>query len=125
MVLAVRGQAPPARFPTRVSVTEFLLRKYATKSTLPAFPRSSIKRNSQGVAVCQVTVNAQGNVTEVTVWEAPDSEIAKAVTRAIRKWIFKAPTISGKSVPINGKLTFYFEIQNGRGIVRNPKPFEQ
>ena len=118
-------QQPPERLPDRVSVTEFTLRKYIVKSEMPLFPKLSLRRKSQGVAVCQVRLDSEGRVTEVAIWEAPDQLIAKAVDRAVHAWKFKPPTLRGKTVPLVGKLTFYFQIQNGKGVVRNAKAFEQ
>ena len=92
---------------------------------MPSFPRSSLRKMSQGVAVCQIEVNEIGKVKDVSIWESPDPLIARAVKRAVLNWKFKNPTMGGKPVPIRGKLTFYFQIQNGKGVVRNAKPFEQ
>ena len=118
-------QTPPARLPDRVTVTEFTLRNYASKVVRPAFPAQSLRKKNQGVAVVQILVDKEGAVTSVNRLEAPDDSIAQAVERAVLKWKFKAPTIRGNPVPINGKLTFYFVIENNKGIVRNPKPFRQ
>jgi TonB family protein len=118
-------QTPSARLPDRVSVTEFTLRKYAVKVVMPDFPSPSLKKKNEGVAVFQILVDKEGSVTSVNRLEAPDDWIARAVERILSKWKFKAPTIGGHPVPISGKLTFYFVIENGKGIVRNPKPFRQ
>jgi TonB family protein len=92
---------------------------------MPVFPARALKNRSEGVTVFQIQVNKQGAVTSVDRLEAPDDSTAQAAERAIRKWKFQSPTIRGNPVPISGKLTFYFVIENGKGIVRNPKPFQQ
>jgi TonB family protein len=120
---SVFAQLPANKFPDRVQVAEFVLRKYVVKSEMPAFPNSSFRRQNQGVSVSSVSVDDHGLVTNVSVWEAPDKEIAKSIERSLRHWKFKPPTIGGRPVPISGKLTFYFSIENGKPSVRNPKPF--
>ena len=107
-----------------IDVDEAGIRKSASKKTLPAFPESSRKRRSQGVAVVQLVYNGQGTVDHVEVLEAPDLEISKAVVDAVRQWKFKPSFIRGKPVNIRGKLTFYCVIdQKGVGRVQNPKQF--
>lgn len=107
-----------------IDVDEAGIRKSASKKPLPAFPESSRKRRSQGVAVVQLVYNGHGTVDHVEVLEAPDSEISKVVVDAVRQWKFKPSFIRGKPVNIRGKLTFYCVIdRKGVGRVQNPKQF--
>ena len=123
LCLGVLLQTPTPMVPTRANVTEATLRKYIAKSELPLFPRESAKRKTEGVAVTVIDVNAEGKVVAVSVLEAPDDRISQAVERSLRRWKFNAPTIGGRPVAIRGKLTFYFVFDDGKAVVRSPKPF--
>ena len=108
-----------------VTVHETYLRKRATRAITPGFPEQAKRRGAQGVVVAQINVNEQGEVAQVMVLEAPDPLIKEAVIKAIEQWRFNPPTISGKSVRIRGKLTFYYVIERGKGRVDNPRQFSQ
>lgn len=96
--------------------SEGALRQGATERVLPAFPAASLARKSGGVVVLQVTAEPTGQVGDVVILEAPDAEIGAAARAAALEWRF-----STSPRTIQSKLTFYFVIENGRGVVRNPE----
>lgn len=102
--------------------TELRLRAAATVSPLPEYPGASLKKNVGGVAVAAVRIGVDGRVEEVVILEAPDEHIAEAVRMAVTRWV--VPSRMGPAGetarPRTGKLTFYFQIANGGGRVRNP-----
>jgi hypothetical protein len=58
------------------------------------------------------------------VREAPDASIATAVREAVLQWTYEPVTILGRENEPRareGKLIFYFVIENGRGVVRSPE----
>ena len=107
-----------------VRVGEDGIRRSASKTVMPTYPEVSIRKHSQGVAVVELQYDGTGNVTDVRVLEAPDSEIAQTVRSAVHQWKFRPSTIHGQPLNVKGKLTFYYVIESdGQGHVRNPKQF--
>jgi len=92
---------------------------------MPLYPEKSIKRKAKGVAVAQIMINQEGDVSKVEILEAPDSMISTSVTEAVSQWKFRSSKIKdGPSVAVKGKLTFYFVIDDhGEGRVENPKQY--
>lgn len=106
-----------------VGMSEFTIRKMAKHKPLPEYPADSIARKRSGVAVAAIASGADGRVTSVTVLEAPDDAISAAVREALLKWVVEPATILGQSdrLGLRGKVTFYFQIVAGRGLVANPE----
>lgn len=107
-----------------IRVGEDGMRKSASKTVMPSYPADSLKKRQQGPAIVDAQYDGDGNVTSVSVLEAPCKPIGDAVVEAIRLWKFVPSKAAGKPVNIRGKLTFYFEIdKDGKGLVQNPKQF--
>ena len=107
-----------------VQVPEAVLRKLATRIIMPVYPVNSKNQGNKGVAVVQLRLNEKGVLTYVEVLEAPDQEIAEAVNKAIKQWKFKVVYVDDKPRPVEGKLTFYFVINEGIARVENPRKFK-
>jgi TonB family protein len=99
------------------------LRRSATNSPKPMYPQGALRRKVSGVAVVSVQSSAEGNVTTLNVLQAPDPEIGEAVRAAVEKWRFSPAQVLGRSELLGrrGKLTFYFRISNGVGVVLSPE----
>jgi TonB family protein len=119
-----RGQTADGRgeLPTLLRAHESGLRKIALEQPLPNYPPESIQRGSTGVAVEQILVAPDGSVANAVNLQAPDQLIATAVRQAVMRWRFPPPTADVGPGPyrMEGKLTFYFEMDGGRPVVRNP-----
>src|SRR5438046_2237861 len=111
------GSAHPGQSTKTLRVSEGSMRKLAIERVMPAFPLKSRKQLVKGVGVGQVEVGEKGEVERVTVLEAPDSAISKAVDQALNKWRFKPSTLQGEPVRVIGKLTFYFSVDRGKANV--------
>ena len=108
---AMAAQAPTLK------ATEIGLRRAALTSMTPSYPASSVKAGVSGIAVAAVvTSTAAGGAPSVEVLEAPDQAIADAVRGAVGQWAF--PVLQW---PMQGKVTFYFRIEQGKGRVLNPQ----
>ena len=114
--------------PSAPRIAEVSLRRAARKIVMPEYPKESIKHNSKGVAVAQLLYDETGVVIDVEILEAPDDSIKESVIKAVRQWKFepaRAKSRQGPLVKIQGKLTFYFEIdERGKATVENPKQFK-
>jgi rhodanese-related sulfurtransferase len=67
--------------------------------------------------VASVRFDLDGKLSTVEILEAPDAHTAAAVRDALARWI--VPPTQTKS-PIRGKLTFYFQVRDGKGVVLDP-----
>jgi rhodanese-related sulfurtransferase len=105
-----------------VKTSEGSIRRRATTHVMPVYPQSLVQKRTAGVAVATVRLNLDGTMERVDVLEAPDPQIAAAVTSALNKWIVPETKVVGSTERFQtvGKLTFYFLIKNGKGVVLNP-----
>jgi TonB family protein len=97
----------------------------ALKVVMPPYPRDAEAGGTTGVVVAQIVVSEEGAVAEASVLQAPADSIKKAVPEAIRQWRFKPQTVGGAPVRVHSKLTFYYLIDHGKGVVRNPDQMPQ
>lgn len=103
-------------------LSETQLRKLAAEVYMPIYPDGSRKKGQTVVAVAEVRLNENDQIVDVRILEAPSQSIAKAVKDAVEKWKF--PHHQGV-VCFQGKLTFYFVINNGVPFVKNPRRYER
>ncbi len=70
-----------------------------------------------------VSVRPNGTVGSVEILEAPHQDIAQAMVTAISQWTFPRVRLPGAhfDATVRSKVTYYFAIVNGRGIVRSPE----
>jgi hypothetical protein len=104
---------PPAQ---TLAFPESSLRSLAVKTVAPEYPASSVKAGASGISVADVVAAQTGVVQAVEILEAPDQAIADAVRAALTQWKFPVGVF-----PIQGKLTFYFRIEKGKGRVFDPQ----
>jgi len=84
-------------------------RSYAKQ---PTFPRKALRMGTEGYVIVEFDVDTDGAVLDPYVVEAvPQGTFERAAIKAIRKWVYEAPTHQGQSVKVNNvkvKLTFAF-----------------
>ena len=84
-------------------------RNYAKQ---PTFPRKALRMGTEGYVIVEFDVDTDGAVLDPYVVEAvPQGTFERAAIKAIRKWVYEAPTHQGQSVKVNNvkvKLTFAF-----------------
>ena len=84
-------------------------RNYAKQ---PTFPRKALRMGTEGYVIVEFDVDTDGAVLDPYVLEAvPQGTFERAAIKAIRKWVYEAPTHKGQSVKANNvqvKLTFAF-----------------
>jgi TonB family protein len=113
------GSAAPSAQNRVTRVAEEVLRTNVLTSVMPAFPERALSRGSRGVAVAAVVIDSGGAVDSVQILEAPDPDIAAAVSSALYQWRFKS--VDDLTKQFTGKLTFYFLVRDGRPEVLNPQ----
>ncbi|MBA3240471.1 MAG: energy transducer TonB [Acidobacteria bacterium] len=108
-----------------IQVGEDGMRKSAEKTVMPVYPKETIKKAQQGIAVIEAQYNGKGAVTDAVVLEAASPDIGQAVIDAVKQWKFKSSSLDGKPISVRGKLTFYFVLdKDKKGRVENPKQFQ-
>ncbi len=119
------GLSDPADFnysggPVRIAEKD--LRAMAVKHPSPAYPADEVARGVDGVAVVEVLCAPDGSVSNATVLDAASESIGKAAAAAVRDWTFGQVTLPKSNIPrpYRSKLTFYFRVVNGAGIVLSP-----
>lgn len=120
--MATGGTRQSAQPPVSGWTLERFLRKWAVKTVTPEFPISAIREHKSGVAVAMVYLDLDGRVSKVEILRSPSPAIADSMSAALSQWIFRPePTPDGSPILISGKITFYFEIEGNKGVVRDPE----
>lgn len=109
--------------PEPLQAHEAGLRRIAIEKPEPEYPLTSIEQRVSGVAVASVLIDVDGRTKRVEVLEAPDEQIAASLKKAIAQWRFPPPSIIGSSehFEMTGKLTYYFDVIDGKGVVSSPE----
>jgi TonB family protein len=103
------------------TTAEINLRRMARKRSQPIYPEDALRDFKTGVAVAEIHLDERGRVVGVDMLEAPSISIRNSVSEALEHWRFDpALDENGKPALLSGKLTFYFEIKDGKGIVFDP-----
>jgi TonB family protein len=121
VVSAGIGQEPSTQ-PRAATTSEYGLRRSATVMPMPEYPAASVTARASGVAVASITFGTTGRTEIVDVLQAPDAHIDAAVKDALMRWEF-TPLTGPDGVTrfaVRSKLTFYFQIEGGKGRVLHP-----
>lgn len=105
-----------------ILMSETRLRDLATFSPDPLYPNTAEREGVEGVAVAVLLMDrSDGSVRVARVLEAPDEAIEVAVRKAVLQWTFAFDLKTRNSgYDVEGRLTFYFEIEGGHGQVLSP-----
>ena len=111
--------------PAKYKVAEKSIRRIIIKKVMPAYPVTSVKNKTMGVGVAKILIDIEGKVTQTSILQTPDKLIALEIEKAARQWVFDVTKSEGRPVLVESFLTFYFSIESGKGVVRDPKLFSQ
>ena len=106
----------------REQTPEDVLRSLVVESVMPEFPAQAYAAGAEGAAVARLKLDEQGNITNITILAAPHPDIKETLLAALARWKFKPAKVNDVPTPITSRLTFYYTIENGQGVVRNPLP---
>ena len=99
----------PVEEPVRVGGNVAQPRK--TWSVQPEYPRMARLRRIQGIVILEVTVDREGNVSNVAVLRSVDGLDAAAV-EAVRQWRYEPTIINGRPVSVVLTDSVRFQHQN-------------
>lgn len=123
LLMGTSCTAPPPCL--ELTAREASIRDIAVRKVLPIFPPEAANASVSGVAVAQVRIDENGTLTSVEVLQAPHPSIAQATVAAIKQWEFKFTKNQATPECFNSKLTFYFVIEDGKALVKDPKRFQK
>jgi hypothetical protein len=120
LVLPICADAAP--FQGEVNRSEWGLRTAATMAPKPEYPAASLTTRVAGVVVASVRFELDGKLSTLEILEAPDPHTAAAVRNALARWVVPPTQVLGRETKslIRGKLTFYFQVRDGKGVVLDP-----
>lgn len=110
--------------PLRIGEIDY--RQVAISHPLPVYPVRAVNTGAEGVAVASIVTATDGRVESVELLQAPDEETGREVVEALQAWVFhplRAPTGENGEMEANraeSRVTFYFRIVDGVGVVLNP-----
>jgi TonB family protein len=86
-----------------------LLNTRATRRVVPVYPQLARNAATQGIVRVYVTVDEQGNVSEIAKTEGP-ALLRGAAEDAARRWKFSPTLAAGKPVRLMGFIEFNFTL---------------
>lgn len=86
-----------------------LLNTRATRRVVPVYPQIARSAAAEGVVRVYVTIDEQGNVSEVAKSEGP-ALLRGAAEDAARRWKFSPTAVAGKPVRLMGFIEFNFTL---------------
>lgn len=113
--------APAAQNPSEQTASELtkptdgktlstgLLNTRATRRVVPIYPQIARNAAAEGVVRVYVTVDEQGNVSEVAKTEGP-ALLRGAAEDAARRWKFSPTAVAGRPVRLMGFIEFNFTL---------------
>lgn len=101
---------------------EMGFRRTAKVVVHPEYPAALVSTGVRGVAVADVLIGPDGTVDDVSLLEAPHPAIESAMRTALQQWRFPTVRVPDTffDATVRSKVTYYFSVANGRGIVRAP-----
>ena len=98
------------------------LRAAALNVVHPKYPAQLTQSPAMGVAVAQLRIAPSGIPSSVEILESPHPWISRAMEDALLAWRFPVVRVPGSflAARVRGKITYYFSIQEGIGVVRTP-----
>ena len=93
-----RPDAPPVVEPVRVGGNVARPRK--TWNVQPEYPRMARLRRIQGIVILEVTVDREGNVSNVSVLRSDAGGFGEAAVEAVRQWRYEPTIMNGRPVSV-------------------------
>ncbi|HEX8894538.1 MAG TPA: TonB family protein, partial [Terriglobales bacterium] len=95
-----------------------------THKVIPNVPRNAMNTITGTVRVSvKVAVDASGAVSHASfISRGPSEYFANQAFEAARKWTFTPPTIDGRAIPSEWRLTFEFKSNGTKAVAQRTLP---
>ena len=103
------AESDNTKAPDKDTISTGSLNTRATKRVVPVYPQMAKNAATEGIVRVYVTIDEQGNVSEIDRSEGP-SLLRGAAEDAARRWKFSPTAIAGKAVRISGFIEFNFTL---------------
>jgi TonB family protein len=103
------AEAGNSKTPDKDTISTGSLNTRATRRVMPVYPPIAKNAAAEGIVRVYVTIDEQGNVSEIDRSEGP-SLLRGAAEDAARRWKFSPTAIAGKPVRISGFIEFNFTL---------------
>ncbi len=78
----------------------------------PKYPEDAKKNKIQGIVILELTIEADGRVSDIRALQDPDSRLTAAAVEAVRQWRFSpAKGKDGNPVRVLSSVTINFELR--------------
>lgn len=82
-----------------------------TREVKPVYPEIARKARIEGVVILEITVDKQGNVTDVKVLRQLPMGLTEAAVEAVKQWKYEPSTLNGRPVEVLVTVTVTFRLQ--------------
>jgi len=82
-----------------------------TREVKPVYPEIARKARIEGVVILEITVDKQGNVTDVKVLRQLPMGLTEAAVEAVKQWKYEPSTLNGRPVDVLVTVTVTFRLQ--------------
>ena len=82
-----------------------------TWNVTPEYPRLARLRGTQGIVILEVTVDRQGEVSDVSVLRSTEA-LDEAAIAAVRRWRYEPTVVNGMPVSAIFTESVRFQIEN-------------
>ena len=106
--------------PKTVVFNEMRLRFRAKTVVFPQYPSDLAREKVSGVCVAKLEFDENGLVANIEILQSPHDSVSSEMKKALEKWTFTPINANGEPRNVQGKITFYFMLKDGKGIVENP-----
>lgn len=109
-VEALPPPPPPKIRPAPMLVRTTLLSSRLLKRVEPVYPELARRARVSGTVILQVTVDEEGNVTEVRVLSGHPL-LDDAAVQAVKRWKYSPTYLNGEPVPVMASVTVIFNLR--------------
>ena len=81
------------------------------EQVFPEYPNALIQKGTAGNVTLQVSIGADGKVTNATIAASQVPELNAATIAAVKAWTFKPVILSGRAAPFTFRLVFQYMVQ--------------
>ena len=103
------GEQPPDPIKP-IAVADKVVKPVRVKYVEPRYPSSAARRRVEGTVELKLTIDTNGDVTDVEVVRGRRAGLTEAATTAVRKWKYEPATLNGRPVAAQQNVAITFRL---------------